>query len=116
MKPKSAIAKGKVLENFIVQWLRNKKLDEKAIRTPGSGNGRFRGDVYTPNLPVVIECKNQKTPHLAQWIEQAEGQTFGYSPWVLVWHPPGQAMESSVAVIPLELLEILFRSINTQKI
>lgn len=109
----NSVKKGKLLETWIVQWLHNKKLDEKAIRTPGSGNGRFRGDIYTPQLPVVIEAKNHKAPRIAQWIEQAESQTFGYAPWVVIWHPPGKAMESSVAVIPLDLLEVVFRNIKT---
>jgi len=111
MKPKSAHGKGRLLENFIVSWLRNKKIDPKAIRTPGSGSGRFKGDIYTPNLPIVIECKNTKTTKINEWIAQAEEQTMGYTDWAIIWHPPRKPLEDSVAIIPLHVLEKLFRKL-----
>ena len=112
MKPRSRIAKGKELENFIVHWLRNTGLDKDAMRTPGSGSGRFKGDIYTPNLPIVLECKNHKTPHVAEWIKQADDQTFGYQPWAVIWHPTKVPMESSVAIVPLDIFKILLRHLQ----
>ena len=113
MKPGGNVAKGKKLETWIVQWLHNKKLDEQAIRTPGSGSGRFKGDIYTPNLPIILECKNVKTPHISDWIEQAQSQTFGYQPWAVLWHPQGKSMEDTVAIVPLDLFEKLLQKIRT---
>lgn len=112
MKPKSAIKKGKLFENWLVSWLRNKKIDPHAIRTPGSGSGRFKGDIYTPNLPLVIEAKNHARPNLGEWIKQAQTNTMDYTDWTLIWHPPQTPMESSVVIIPLHLAEKFFKQIK----
>ncbi len=58
----SAIQKGKLLENYVAQEIRKKRLDTMAMRQIGSGAGLWKGDVNTKmkilNRQAVIECKN----------------------------------------------------------
>lgn len=59
--PQKAITKGKLLENFVAQEIRKKRLDTMAMRQPGSGSGQWKGDINTKmkvlNRQAVIECK-----------------------------------------------------------
>lgn len=107
MKPRSAIQKGKELENFVVNKLRWSGLDKQAARTPGSGNGKAKGDIWNA-LGLVIECKNQKKfPHdsLAQ---VAKANVSFFQTEVVVWHPPRTALEDSVAIMNInDLIELL---------
>ena len=57
MKPKSKIQKGRRFENFINKEIEAEGLG-KSIRTPGSGSGKLKGDVFN-NLDFMLECKNQ---------------------------------------------------------
>lgn len=80
MKPKSAKAKGKRLELKIArEWRR--KIDGFAMPTPGSGSGKFKGDVY--NKHYSIEAKNQERVQLWSWWAQARSQVQFNKPPVL---------------------------------
>ena len=105
---KSPKKKGWELENFIVHWLRNTKIDPKAIRTPGSGAGRFKGDIYTPNLPIVIECKNT-AKFSPKFLEQMDANGMNWQEGVLIWHPPRRPMSGSVVMMNLSLFETLLK-------
>ena len=108
MKPRSAKAKGKLLEKFIAEWLRNTGLDPQARPEIGSGAGKFKGDIAT-KLPLTIECKNQKVFHANKFIEQAEEASFGYQDYCVIWHPPYRPMEGSYVFMPLSLFEKLLK-------
>ena len=53
MKPKSAIAKGKILEEFISERLIKSGLDCRAHRQKGSGSGEAKCDISN-NLNLCI--------------------------------------------------------------
>lgn len=98
MTPANAIAKGKLLENFIVERLKSTGIDIRASRTPGSGNGLAKGDIAT-DINVAFEAKNQKR-FSPEWLKQSEKQATNGQAWAVIWHPPHVPMESSVAIIP----------------
>ena len=97
MNPKSAIKKGKELEDFIVERLRVTGIDTRAARTPGSGNGLIKADIWN-DLNLYIECRNRKNFSPA-WINEVEQCAKSLTP-LLIWHPPRVPMESCVAIIP----------------
>ena len=73
MKPKSAIEKGKLLEDHIVDRIRGIGLDPRAMRSSGSGNGnREKSDINTSMLVLGqnagIEAKNQKVTAREKWL------------------------------------------------
>lgn len=81
MKPRSAQAKGKRLENKIASLWR-RKIGDYAIRTPGSGSGQnFKEDIY--NRYFSIESKNQEKVKLWQWWDQARSHPSNMKPPVL---------------------------------
>jgi len=90
MKQKSAIEKGKRFENFVNAEIEAEGLG-KATRTPGSGSGRLKGDSFN-NLKFMLECKNQKTIHIKEWIDQSKEQAHAgnYDPqkWALIFRDP----------------------------
>jgi len=113
--PQSAIQKGKLLENYIGQQIRAKGLDRLAMRMPGSGSGKWKGDINTKmkilNRQAVIECKNQANVHFQEWWKQCDKQTLGYGEPVLVIKLQNEPLEASKAVIYLDtLLELVKRA------
>jgi hypothetical protein len=106
MTPRSAIQKGKLLEHWIRDRLKDSGLDLRANRTPGSGSGMEKGDVSN-GLNLAIEAKNTKSFSSGYW-KQAKRQAIGdYQRPVLVWHPPHEAMENSVVMIEWSFFEEL---------
>jgi len=97
MNPKSNIAKGKILENWIVDRLRLSGLDTRAYRQKGSGSGLNKGDVWN-DLNLCIEAKNQKN-FSQEWAKQAKRESMGTQTPVVVWHPPQVPLEDSVVII-----------------
>ncbi len=115
IKPQSAIQKGKLLENYVAQEIRKKRLDTLAMRQIGSGSGVWKGDVNTKlkilNRQAVIECKNQKLVKFQDWWIQTEKQCLGYGEPVLVIKLDNQPLEATKAVIYLDtLLELIKRA------
>ena len=112
----TAIKKGKELENYISDQIREKGLDPKASRSIGSGSGtREKADIDT-NLMVLgknigIEAKNHKRPDIRNWWKQTqELEKLGREP-VLVYKLGGEALGDAKAVIYLDtLLELIKRS------
>jgi len=105
MNPKSAIQKGKELENWIVERLRLTGLDNRAYRQKGSGNGLNKGDIWN-DLNLCIEAKNQKNFQIA-WFEQAERESMGTQEPIVVWKPPQQPLEASKVLINWDYFEKL---------
>ena len=105
--PKSSIAKGKALENWIVDRLRLSGLDKRAYRQKGSGNGLNKGDIWN-DLNLCIEAKNTKIfPHKA--LKQVAREAMGYQKEVIVWHPPQTPMEASIVLIHWDYFEELLK-------
>ena len=115
MQPRSAKAKGNLLENHVADLLRDKGIDPKAIRDGASGAGnREKGDIITSadifGRNLGIECKNQKTLKLKEWWKQVEKlESLGREP-ILVYKEHGKPLEDSKAVIYLDTLLDLIRA------
>jgi hypothetical protein len=60
--------KGTKAETDIVNYLNSEGII--AFRNPPQGS-KDKGDINLPNLPVIIEVKNQRAMKLAEWIDEA---------------------------------------------
>lgn len=107
MNPKSAIQKGKELERWIVERLKLSGLDTRASRTPGSGNGKAKGDIWN-DLGICFEAKNQKNFQQA-WFKQAREESMGTTEPVIVWHPPQEPLENSFVMLNWYFFEELLK-------
>jgi hypothetical protein len=105
MNPNSAIEKGKLLENFIVDRLRISGLDKRAYRQKGSGNGLNKGDIWNA-LDLCIECKNQKN-FSKDWFKQVKKESLGVQIPVVIWHPPQVPLQDSIVMIDWNFFEQL---------
>lgn len=121
MKSKSAIAKGKLLEDYVAQQIREKGIDPKAVRSHGSGNGNTeKGDIWT-SMQILgqnagIECKNQKTLAIPDWWRQVQKlESLGREP-VIVFKLPKDSLGDAKAVIYLDtLLELIANQAGEEK-
>ena len=105
MNPKSAIAKGKELENWIVDRLHISGLDTRAYRQKGSGNGLNKGDVWN-DLNLCIEAKNCKN-FSQDWFKQVKRESLGVQIPVVVWHKNQVPLDESVVIISWNYFEEL---------
>lgn len=120
MTPKSAIEKGKMLEEYVCEQLREKGLDVKAYRSHGSGNGTTeKADIWT-SLTLLgqnagFECKNHKTIHIKEWWNQTKKlESLGREP-ILVYRIQGQNMGDTLCTVYLDtLLELIKASYTPQ--
>lgn len=74
--PKTAIQKGKLLENYVADEIESKGLG-KARRSHGSGSGnREKADIDTDMMlfgrNIGIECKNYANAHVKSWWKQVK--------------------------------------------
>ena len=72
MKATSAQKKGKRLENYTIQQIEEMGLGS-GVRTPGSGSGKKKGDVFWPG-DFMIECKNEAQTNFLTNVDQAKRQ------------------------------------------
>jgi hypothetical protein len=90
MNPKSAQQKGKRFNDYINRQIEVAGLG-RAVRTPGSGSGAIKGDVFS-GLDFMIECKNQKKMNWWGDIDQAQKEAtdgnFDPDKWSLVVRDP----------------------------
>ncbi|MDD5068064.1 MAG: hypothetical protein PHN89_00485 [Candidatus Pacebacteria bacterium] len=90
MKPKSIREKGKKAEKELCRRIERAGLGG-SCRTPGSGSGKKKGDVFN-NLPFMIEVKNEKQTNFLSNIDQAKRQAeqgnFDPNKWGLVTVDP----------------------------
>lgn len=115
MNPKSAIQKGKELENFVAELLVKSGIDRQASRQIGSGNGKKKGDIAT-SIPWTIECKNTKTLKWKEASEQVKREAMGYQKEVVIWHPPHKPLDQSIAIINInDFIELLERAKNQER-
>lgn len=120
MNPKSAIQKGKLLEEYVCEQLREKGIDLKAYRSHGSGNGNVeKSDIWTSVMilgqNVGFECKNQATLHIPDWWRQTKKlEKLGREP-ILVFKQFGEPLLETKVVIYLDtLLELIKASRSTE--
>lgn len=114
MNPQSRIKKGKLFEKYISQQIFESGLG-KSIRTPGSGSGAIKGDLFN-NLDFLFECKNQKKLNWWKSIDQAKQQAvmgnYNRWKWALVVADPRtpQANPDAYAVIDFwQFLKLLLK-------
>jgi len=110
MNPKSAHQKGKRLEQYVAKLIEEIGLGS-ATRTPGSGSGYKKGDIFA-NIPFTLECKNEKQWHwdnIDQAIREAQQGNYLKDKWALVIRDPRYPeFEAVYAVIDLgQFLELL---------
>jgi len=109
MKPKSKIEKGKRFEKFVNKEIEAEGLG-KAIRVPGSGSGKIKGDSFN-SLDFLIEAKNQKTIHFLDWVDQAKDQSKlgNYSPdkWALILKDPRSIEDNPKIYATIDFWEFL---------
>ena len=104
MLPKSSIAKGKILENFLVDLV--KQVYPEAHRQPGSGSGKNRGDVVFGNW--TAQCKNTKNFNWKEAAAEIRKDAMGYRKELVVWHKQNTPLDDSVAIINInDFIELL---------
>ncbi len=90
MNIKSAKNKGKRLEKFVSEQIEEEGLG-KATRTPGSGSGQKKGDIFS-GLDFMIECKNEAQTNFLPNVDQAkrdcEKGNYYKEKWCLITRDP----------------------------
>jgi len=110
---KTSVQKGKLLEKYVADQIREKGLDPKAYPSHGSGSGHSeKGDIWT-SLMILgqnagIECKNHKVLHIKEWWAQTKKlESLSREP-VLVFKQYGEPLGETKAIVYLDtLLELL---------
>jgi len=111
MQIRSAREKGKRFEKFCIQQIEEMGLGS-GCRTPGSGSGLKKGDIFT-SLDFLPECKNEQNPKWLPSITQAKRQAeignHFKEKWVLFMRDPRfPEFEQVYAVLDLwEFLKLL---------
>ena len=117
MTLKSSKQKGKALESYTADRIRERGLDSRVIRDGASGAGnREKRDVATSvqinGKELGIECKNHKIPHIKDWWKQTEKlEEYGFEP-VLVYKLGGESMEETKVVIRLSTFIDILAKLN----
>ena len=113
MKPKSAKAKGKLLESYVAEQIRAKGIDSKAYRSHGSGSSPTeKGDIWTSMMILGqnagIECKNHAKLNIPDWWRQTcKLESLGREP-VFVFKFPFEPLGNTKVVIYIDtLLELV---------
>lgn len=101
MKRQSAMAKGKRMESFVLDYVRE-NIDANAYTPKGSGNGLEKGDIYIPSHQLVIEVKNQAHIKLIDWWAQTEEQAHNQIPMLAIRHPKYGEGKKTLAVMFFE--------------
>ena len=121
MKPKTAIEKGKQLENYVANEIEKKGLG-KARRSIGSGSGnKEKSDIDTDlmvlNKNIGIECKNYKVAHVKDWFKQAQQlEVLGREP-VVAYKLGGESYGETKVILYLDtFLDLLKRSTEPKTI
>lgn len=120
MKSKSARAKGKLLESYVADQIREKGIDLKAYPSHGSGSGnREKGDIWTSMMilgqNVGIECKNHATLSIPEWWRQTKKlESLAREP-VLVFKIKDEQWGDTKCIIYFDTLLEMTKEINTLK-
>lgn len=111
MKPRSAKNKGNRYENWLIEYFRE-KVDSKAQRTYGSGNGLDKQDIRLPSFNIEIEAKNQKTLKIIDWWEQCKRQEFGNMAVLIFRNPRKAEFQENIVMIGLDDFSELVKKKN----
>jgi len=101
--------KGKILEKYIADQIKEKGLDPRAYARGDSGGGnQEKTDITTSlkilDLPAGIEAKNSAKASVKVWWEQTQKlESLGYEP-VLVYKLARETLGETKAIIYLETL------------
>jgi|GEM_PF-1926827 hypothetical protein len=117
MKPTSTKKKGNRYENYLIEVLRE-RLDSKAQRTYGSGNGLDKQDIKLPNFNFEIECKNSsKQVKLIEWWEQCKRQEYGPTGVLMIRNPRKAEFQETLVVMGLdEWIELMKKQNETVEV
>ena len=122
MKTLSAKQKGKDLENYIADQIREKGIDPRAVRDGASGAGnREKGDIQTSMMILGqnagIEAKNQAVIKIPEWWRQTlKLESLGREP-MLVFKEKGKGFVETLCVMRLDtILELIKRQNETTEI
>lgn len=122
MKPSSAKAKGKLLEDYVADQIISKGIDSRARRDSASGAGtREKGDICTSMMILGrnagIECKNHSSLHIPEWWKQTQKlEVLGREP-VLVFKVKGDSLEDAKVVVYLNtFLDLVSSASNDEEI
>lgn len=117
---KARKAKGRALEQYVADLIREKGLDDRANPSFGSGSGtREKADVWTSMMILGqnagIECKHADNLQLQTWWEQAKKlQDLSREP-ILVVKQTSWRYENVVAVVYLDTLLEMAKEIERLK-
>jgi len=110
---RSTKQKGRLLENYVADQIRDKGIDVRARAEMSSGAGnREKGDIWTSMMilgqNVGIECKNQNTLKIQEWWRQTKKlEKLSREP-VLIFHIEHEPFGETKALIYLDtLLELV---------
>lgn len=113
---KTSVQKGKLLEKYVADQIREKGIDPRAYPAHGSGNTTTeKGDIWTSMMILGqnagIECKNQATLHIPEWWRQTKQlEKLAREP-VLAFKMYGEPLGETKVVIYLDtLLELVKRN------
>lgn len=106
-KIQTARQRGKDLENFVADKLKNSGLDPQAIRQIGSGSGLRKGDIHN-SLGWTFECKNVGRFNWEEAAKQVRREAMGYQKECIIYHPKNRPLDDSVAIINInDFIELL---------
>lgn len=117
MKPRSAKAKGKFLEDYVADQIVAKDIDPRARRESSSGSGnREKGDIWTSMMILGqnagIECKNQANLSIPDWWRQTKKlESLGREP-VLAFKIFGEPLGETKVVVYLDTFLELVKKAN----
>jgi hypothetical protein len=112
---KTAVQKGKILEKYVADQIREKGIDPKAYPSHGSGNGNSeKGDIWTSMMVLGqnagIECKNQAVLKIQDWWRQTKKLESLRREPILVFHVQHEPIEETKVVIYLDTFLELVKS------
>lgn len=109
MKPKSVKQIGRKFETWGNEMIVEMGLG-KAIRTPGSGSGKIKGDSFS-NLDFMIEFKSERRPNWKGNIEQARRQAgqgnYDSDKWIMVQRDPESPQVNPQAFAIIDYIQLL---------
>lgn len=110
---KSSVQKGKLLEKYVADQIRDKGIDPRAYPAHGSGNGNTeKGDIWTSMMILGqnagIEVKNHKVFAIPEWWRQTRKlEKLSREP-VLVFKEHNAPLGDTLALVYLDtLLELV---------
>lgn len=104
---KTSVQKGKILEKYVADQIREKGIDLKAYPSHGSGNGNSeKGDIWTSMMVcgqnAGIECKNHSKLCIQEWWKQTKKLESLRREPILAFKIYGEPLEETKVIIYLD--------------